>query len=77
MKLLGVSALIMTVLSFLFWLINWSYWTFLYSTENYDAQQSIRYVMQGISVLSVLTNYLAVLLICIGLILAAKRLPKI
>lgn len=77
MKLLGISALALTVLSFLFWLINWSYWTFLYDSMTYNNQGAVRIAMTVVSVLSTLTDYLAILLIAVGLILAAKRLPRI
>lgn len=76
MKSLGITAAILTVLSFLFWLINWIYWTFLYTSANSDVQNPIRYVMQTVSVVSILTEYLAILLISIGLILAASRISK-
>ena len=76
MKTLGISAAILTGLSFLLWLSNWIYWTFLYTTASYDVNNPIRYVMQGVSVFSTLTEYLAILLISIGLFLAAGRISK-
>lgn len=76
MKLLGISAAILTVVSFLLWIVNWTYWTFLYSTASYDVNNPIRYVMQGVSTLSSLTEFLAILLISIGLVLVAGRVSK-
>jgi hypothetical protein len=71
MKALGITAVILTVLSFLFWLVSWSYWTFASFAVGYDGP--IRYVIQGISTAGVLTEYLAILIIGIGLIAASKR----
>ena len=76
MKSLGITATILTVLSFLFWLVNWIYWTFLYTSASNDVNNPIRYVMQGVSIISILTEYLAILLIGIGLVLAASRISK-
>jgi hypothetical protein len=43
---------------------------------SYESRSAIRNVMQGVSAFSVFTEYLAILLVAIALISAAKRLPK-
>jgi len=81
MKGLGFAAVGVTALSFVLWFVSWSYWTYQqfvpYDSATYESEKTIRYVFQGISVLSTLTEYLAILLIGVGIIMAAKRLPKI
>jgi hypothetical protein len=79
MKSLGITAVLSLVLSFFLWLTSWSYWMYESHVANptdYASRESIRNAMQGVSALSVLTEYLAILLIAIALIMAAKRLPK-
>jgi hypothetical protein len=81
MKAIGFAAVAATVVSFLLWLASWSYWTYQqfapYDSAKYESEKVIRYVVQGIGVLSTLTEYLAILLIAVAVIMAAKRLPKI
>ena len=81
MKGIGFAAVAATVVSFILWLSSWAFWTYEqfqpYDSAKYEAQKAIRYVFQGVSFLSTLTEYLAILLIAVGLIMAAKRLPKI
>lgn len=74
MRILGAIAIAATFLSFLLWAVTWSYWNFLYTSLG--AESPIRYVAMTCTVLSSLCEYLAIGLIGIGLILAAKRLPK-
>lgn len=74
MRGLGAVALILIILSFLFWIISWSYWNFL--VDSFGLDSPFRYVAITCNVLSVLSELLAVGLLSIGLILAAKRLPK-
>ncbi|HVE58286.1 MAG TPA: hypothetical protein VNB22_15740 [Pyrinomonadaceae bacterium] len=80
MKGLGFAAVGVTAVSFVLWLVSWSYWTYqqfgLYDPATYESQQTLRYVFQGVSVAASLTEYLAILLIAVGIIMAAKRLPK-
>ena len=80
MKALGFSAVAATVVSFILWFINWSYYIYMefmpYDSARYESQKNIRHVFQGISFFSTLTEYLALLLIAVGIIIAAKRLPK-
>jgi hypothetical protein len=81
MKGLGFAAVGAIVVSFILWLVSWSYWTYQqftpYDSATYESQKMIRYVFQGVGVLATLTEYLAILLIAVAVILAAKRLPKV
>ena len=79
MKSLGITAVLSLLLSFILWLVNRSYWTYeahVASPSTYESRDTIRNVMEAVSAFSVLTEYLAILLIAIALISAAKRLPK-
>jgi hypothetical protein len=80
MKALGFSAVAATAISFILWLITWGYWRYQdlvpFDSAKYEAQKTIRYIMTGIGTVSTLTEYLAILLVAVGLILAANRLPK-
>lgn len=81
MKGIGFAAVAATVISFFLWLASWSYWTYQqfqpYDSAAYESQKVIRYVVQGVGVLSTLIEYLAILLIGVAVIMAAKRLPRI
>lgn len=74
MKILGVSALAMTLMSFIFWFIQWVLLTFF--SNSYTTGSPLRYVGQTSSVLSLLSEYIALGLLSIGLILVAGRLTK-
>lgn len=81
MKALGFSAIAATVISFILWFINWAYWFYqsnftTYDSATYESQKMIRYVMQGISFFSAITEYLAILLIAVCVITIIKRLPQ-
>ena len=79
MKPLGIAAVLSLLLSFVLWLINWSYWMYeehVANPSSYESRAAIRNVMHAVSAVSVLTEYLAILLIAIAVISAAKRLPK-
>lgn len=79
MKPLGIAAVLSLFLSFVLWLINWSYWMYeehVASPSTFESRETIRNVMRAVSTVSVLTEYLAILLIAIAVISAAKRLPK-
>jgi hypothetical protein len=80
MKGIGFAAVAALVVSFFLWLISYSYWTYQqfqpYDSAKYESEKAIRYVVQGIGVVSTLTEYLAILLIAVAVIMAAKRLPK-
>lgn len=80
MKGVGFAAIAATVVSFILWLINWIYWTYQqfvpYDSATYESQKVLRYVFQGISAVSTVTEYLAILLIGVAVIMAANRLPK-
>lgn len=75
MRPLGVSALILTVFSFLSWLVSWIYWTFFSLPLAYNVL--FDYVARGLGFLSVLFQILALALVSIGLMIAAKKQPKI
>ena len=74
MRGLGIVALIMTVLSLVLWFINWIFFTFLLRSVEFNSP--LRYVAQASSFLSALTEYLAIGLLSIGLIMLAKRVVK-
>ncbi|MEP6902574.1 MAG: hypothetical protein ABJA66_12535 [Actinomycetota bacterium] len=80
MKALGFTAIAATAISFILWLISWGYWRYqdltTYDSSRYESQKVIRNIILGVGTVSTLTEYLAILLIAIGLILAANRLPK-
>lgn len=71
MRLLGFASLALIVISFLLWLVGWVYWNFLAGVSSYGSV--VAKVMQGTSFLGSLLEYLAILLIAIGLIIAAGR----
>ena len=81
MKGIGFAAVAATAVSFILWLISWSYWTYRqfapYDSATYESQRTIGYVFQGIGVLATITEYLAILLVAVAVIMAAKRLPKV
>lgn len=74
MRGLGAVALVLVILSLLFWVVSWSYWNLLVDSLGIDSP--FRYVAMTCNILSVLSEMLAVALLSIGLILTAKRLPK-
>jgi hypothetical protein len=79
MKSLGIAALLSLVLSLILWFINWSYWFYemhVRDAADYSSGNALRNIMQGVSTVSVLTEYLAIFLVAVGLIIGAKRLPK-
>ncbi len=79
MKSLGIAAVLSLVLSFILWFLNWSYWFYemhIKDPVDYGSNNALRNVMQGVSTLSVVTEYIAILLVAVGLIVAAKRLPQ-
>lgn len=80
MKGIGFAAIGATVVSFILWLTSWSYWTYQqfqpYDSAKYESEKAIRYVVQGIGVLSTLTEFLAILLLAVAVIMAANRLQK-
>ena len=74
MRGLGIGALILSILSFFLWLVNWASWTFFatYLTIN----NPLNYVVRATSVISAIFEYLAMALISIALIIGAKYLVK-
>ena len=73
MRILGISALIVAVLSFFLWLFSWSYWNVFVSTAG--GGSAVRYIAQTCSFLSSLGELLAIVLLSIGLVFAGKRTP--
>lgn len=71
MRPLGVISAILIVISFLAWLSGWIFWNFLVS--QYSAGGSSAMVMQAITAASAAIEYLALLLIAIGLIIGGGR----
>jgi hypothetical protein len=69
MKLLGIGALAMTVISLLLWFANWILITFFLSS--YGMGSPVRYVGQTASFLSAMAEFIAIGLLSIGLMLAA------
>ena len=80
MKELASAGIIATLVSFILWLISWTFWTYQqfvpYDSATYEAQRTIRYVFQGIGAFSTLIEYLAIMLIAVAVLMAAKRLPR-
>lgn len=74
MRGIGIGALILTAVSFVFWLASWIYWTFLSTLFGYESP--VRYIGQVFGVIGIITEYLAIALVAVGLVLAAKNLPK-
>ncbi len=74
MKMLGFSALAMTLVSLLLWFVNWVLGTFFLTS--YTLGSPVRYVGQACSFLSSLAEFLALGLLAVGLILAAGKATK-
>jgi len=74
MKLLGISALALTLLSLVLWFINWVIGTFFLLSYGYNSP--LRYVGQTASFLSALAEYFALGLISIGLLLVSKKFMR-
>ena len=74
MKMLGFSALAMTLLSLVLWFVQWVLVTFFLPT--YAMVSPLRYVWQGASLLSALAEFVAIGLLAVGLILAAGKAKK-
>jgi hypothetical protein len=75
----AIAGILSLFLSFILWLVSWSFWMYelhVAAPASYESRSAIRNVMQGVSAFSVFTEYLAILLVAIALISAAKRLPK-
>jgi hypothetical protein len=72
MRVLGAIAVVLTALSFLLWALTWTYWNFLYTSLGVDSP--VRYVAMTCTVVGSLFEYLAIGLVGIGLLVAAKKL---
>ena len=73
MRLLGFGSVAVIFLSFICWFGNWAYWTFFAAAAGFSGTLST--VMRGVSTVSTLLQYLAILMLAVGLILAVKRSP--
>ena len=71
MRILGIVSLILTLLSLFFWFVSWLYFSFLIKSYSYNSP--LRFVAQSCTALSAVTEYLAIALLCIGLILISKN----
>lgn len=74
MRVLGIFSLASVLLSLSFWFLSWFYFTFLFSSFAFNSP--VRYVAQGCTTLGILTEYLAIGLLSVGLIVASKRFIK-
>lgn len=71
MRILGIAALATAGLSLILWLASWVMYNFLLASMGYN--DILRYVAQTVSFLSSLTEYIAIVLLSIGLIVMSKR----
>ena len=68
MRILGAAAIGVGVIAFILWLISWIYWNVL---ENMG--ETVTYVIRGVSAGSVVLEFLAILLVAIGLVVGGGR----
>jgi hypothetical protein len=68
MRILGAAAIGVGVIAFILWLISWIYWNLL---ENMG--ETVTYVIRGVSAGSVVLEFLAILLVAIGLVVGGGR----
>lgn len=74
MRILGISALVLSLVSLICWFANWVLLTFFIAM--YAPGNLFRYVGQTLGFLSSITEYIAVILVSIGLIIATKSSVK-
>ena len=71
MKMFGLFALALTVLSCVLWMASWVYWNFYYSLglvySNSDK------AMLGVSLLAGICAFMALICLAIGLIIGSKK----
>jgi hypothetical protein len=72
MKMLGFCALALTIISLMLWMVNWVLITFFATLYSYGSP--VRYVGQTASFISAFSEFIAIALLSVGLILAASRL---
>jgi hypothetical protein len=75
MRVLGFCSVAVLLLSFVLWLAQWIYFQFLITSDAYGSPMAK--VMRGVGVVEVLTEYLAILLIAIGLIVGGTALKRL
>lgn len=71
MKTCGILGLILAVLSFVFWLVSWGYWTFLF--RSFGPESPFEFVARICHAVSVVCMTLAVIMISIGLMQGPRR----
>ncbi len=71
MKMFGLFALALTVLSFLLWIAGWVYWNFVYTIGEFWSTTYT--LMLGVGLLAGVCGFLAVVCVAIGLIVGAKK----
>ena len=69
MRLLGFGSLALLVLSFICWFSGWAYVTFFLSPATYGGSL-MPAVIRGVNFTASILQYLAVLLLAVGLIIA-------
>ena len=75
MRMLGFGALVLLILSFIFWIIEWTYFHVFMQVGSYET--AIYRIMEGVAVASALCDYLAMLLIAIGLVIGGRSLQRL
>ena len=74
MRGFGIAALLSALAAFVLWMAAWVYWNFLLA--ELGPQSGIRYAAMASGVLSAFFQLLAIALLSVGLIVAAKRMPR-
>jgi hypothetical protein len=71
MRGLGITSLILVILSTFLWLFSWTYWNVFSTSANMD--NPLRHIVQACGFASTLTEYMAMGLLSIGLFIAGKQ----
>lgn len=75
MKIIGFSAVALTIISFALWFIPWICWNiFSINYSSTDSKDFTKYILELFQTLSWIIQYMAILLIGVGLIMASNRL---
>ncbi len=72
MRILGIAALLSALLSFVLWFAGWLYWNVLITELGVNSPA--RYAAMSSGVLSAIFEFVAIALLSIGIIAAAKRI---
>lgn len=70
MRVSGFGALVLAVLSLLFWIVSWSYWNVFMGPNSYGS--AVYRMMQGIAFIGSFLEYAAIIAVAIGLIAGHK-----